>query len=62
MTQRRTINLVGDHRLSDYTDSEPIYCPDTGDPCEGELSYLCDNYGCARKSSIAAFKRKPLKL
>ena len=34
-------------------DSEPIYCPITGDQCEGDLSYLCEDYGCARKGGLS---------
>ena len=25
-----------------------VLCPITGYPCEGDLSYLCEDYGCAR--------------
>jgi hypothetical protein len=31
--------------------SEP--CPVTGYPCEGDLSHLCDEYGCARKGGLS---------
>jgi hypothetical protein len=31
--------------------SEP--CPVTGYPCEGNLSYLCEEYGCARKGGLS---------
>jgi hypothetical protein len=29
-----------------------IICPITGHPCEGDLAYLCPEYGCARKSGL----------
>ena len=47
MTPTRTISPGSDN------DSEPIYCPITGDRCEGDLSYLCEDYGCARKGGLS---------
>jgi hypothetical protein len=29
-------------------------CPITGAPCEGELSYLCDDWNCARKGGLSS--------
>jgi len=31
----------------------PTRCPVTGRPCEGDLAYLCDDYGCARKAGLS---------
>ena len=31
----------------------PVNCPITGFPCEGDLSYLCEDYGCARKGGLS---------
>ena len=31
----------------------PARCPVTGRPCEGDLAYLCDDYGCARKAGLS---------
>ena len=28
-------------------------CPITNHPCEGDLSYLCEDYGCARKGGLS---------
>jgi len=28
-------------------------CPITGHPCEGYLSHLCEDYGCARKGGLS---------
>jgi hypothetical protein len=28
-------------------------CPITGRPCEGDLAYLCPEYGCARKGGLS---------
>jgi hypothetical protein len=34
--------------------AEPLNrCPVTGFPCEGDLSYLCKDYGCARKGGLS---------
>ena len=32
----------------------PLFlCPITRYPCEGDLSYLCEDYGCARKGGLS---------
>jgi hypothetical protein len=31
-----------------------ILCPVTGRPCEGDLAYLCPEYGCARKGGLSS--------
>lgn len=31
----------------------PEPCPVTGYPCEGDLSHLCEEYGCARKGGLS---------
>jgi hypothetical protein len=31
----------------------PTRCPVTGRPCEGDLAYLCDDYGCVRKAGLS---------
>jgi hypothetical protein len=31
----------------------PQRCPITGFPCEGDLSHLCKDYGCARKGGLS---------
>jgi len=30
-----------------------VLCPITGRPCEGDLSYRCEDYGCARKAGLS---------
>jgi hypothetical protein len=30
-----------------------IICPITRHPCEGDLAYLCSDYGCARKGGLS---------
>jgi hypothetical protein len=34
-------------------DRSPARCPVTGRPCEGDLAYLCVDYGCARKAGLS---------
>jgi len=29
-----------------------ITCPVTGHPCDGDLSHLCEDYGCMRKGGL----------
>jgi hypothetical protein len=31
----------------------PETCPVTGYPCDGDLAYLCKEYGCARKGGLS---------
>jgi len=30
-----------------------MFCPITGCACEGDLSHLCEDYGCARKGGLS---------
>jgi hypothetical protein len=32
---------------------QPFLCPITHYPCEDDLSYLCEDYGCARKGGLS---------
>ena len=42
------------HRSSGYNvNATLLVCPITGYPCEGDLSYLCEDYGCARKGGLS---------
>ena len=36
-----------------FNGAASIRCPITGYPCEGNLSYLCEDYGCARKGGLS---------
>jgi len=31
----------------------PIRCPITARSCDGDLSHLCEEYGCARKGGLS---------
>jgi len=30
-----------------------VVCPVTGCPCDGDLSHLCEDYGCGRKGGLS---------
>lgn len=53
MSSMQTTRPVTNHCSSSYNDKPPIRCPITGYPCEGDLSYLCEDYGCARKGGLS---------
>jgi hypothetical protein len=37
-----------------------LLCPITGHPCEGDLAYLCEEYGCARKGGLSPHSHENL--
>jgi hypothetical protein len=42
--------------------NEPtIRCPVTNHPCEGDLSHLCEDYGCARKGGLLPYSHDNFK-
>jgi hypothetical protein len=61
MTQKQAIDPVIDRRRR-YHDNEapPLRCPITGYPCEGDLSHLCEDYGCARKGGLSPHSEENL--
>jgi len=42
-----------DHELDRRDWKQFIICPITGRLCEGDLAYLCPDYGCARKGGLS---------
>jgi hypothetical protein len=42
-----------DWSTSNYRRHAPFPCPITSYPCEGDLSHLCEEYGCARKGGLS---------
>jgi hypothetical protein len=41
-------------RAAPRDDKQSVFvCPLTGQPCEGDLAYLCKDYGCARKAGLS---------
>jgi hypothetical protein len=54
MTPTQKISSAIQHRPASYNDREPlILCPLTRHPCEGDLAYLCEDYGYARKGGLS---------
>jgi hypothetical protein len=54
MTPRQTISPAIHHRSASHNEIKQLFlCPITGRPCEGDLSYLCEDYGCARKGGLS---------
>jgi len=41
-------------RAAPRDDKQSLFvCPLTGRRCEGDLAYLCEDYGCARKAGLS---------
>ena len=54
MTPMQKISSAIQRRPTNYNVREPlILCPITRHPCEGDLAYLCEEYGCARKGGLS---------
>jgi hypothetical protein len=53
MSPMQTTSPVTNPRSSSYNDKSQILCPITGYRCEGDLSYLCEDYGCAHKGGLS---------
>jgi hypothetical protein len=47
--------------MNDNNDSElQFLCPITAYPCDGDLSHLCEEYGCARKGGLSPHSEENL--
>ncbi len=44
----------------DYEIERPFICPITRVPCKGDLSHLCEEYGCARKGGLSPISHENL--
>jgi hypothetical protein len=53
MSPMQTTSRVTNRRSSSYENKPLVLCPVTGYQCEGDLSYLCEDYGCARKGGLS---------
>ena len=54
MTAKPKISLISARLPTSYRDGPQSFrCPITGRPCEGDLSYVCEDYGCARKGGLS---------
>lgn len=52
-----------DFQTMDDDDDEikqSFICPITAYPCEGDLSHLCEQYGCARKGGLSPHSKENL--
>jgi hypothetical protein len=52
MSQTKTTGPDVQHSSANYGTTLFI-CPLTSRPCEGDLAYLCEDYGCARKGGLS---------
>ena len=50
--QTASVKVQRDSRAKELGSSFML-CPVTGYPCEGDLAYLCPEYGCARKGGLS---------
>jgi hypothetical protein len=54
MTLTKTTSPDVHHSSASYNANMLLFlCPLTGRPCEGDLAYLCEDYGCARKGGLS---------
>jgi hypothetical protein len=54
MSQTKMSSPDVQHSSASYNASALLFiCPLTGHPCEGDLAYLCEDYGCARKGGLS---------
>ena len=54
MTLTQKVSQTIQHRSTRCNANERLFrCPITGYPCEGDLAYLCEDYGCARKGGLS---------
>jgi hypothetical protein len=61
MSPMQTSTPVTYSRCANY--NKPlILCAITSYPCEGDLSHLCDDYGCARKGGLSPRSEENLSL
>jgi hypothetical protein len=55
MSQTQRGDPITQCRPETYNDGGPLLrCPITGYWCEGDLSHLCEDFGCARKGEGAS--------
>jgi hypothetical protein len=61
-----TVSSVGKHHDQERAKGDlefkfAFLCPITRCPCEGDLSYLCEDYGCARKGGLSPHSNEDFK-
>ena len=61
MSQTKMSNPDVQHSSASYNASALLFiCPLTGHPREGDLAYLCEDYGCARKGGLSPHSNENL--
>jgi hypothetical protein len=54
MTRELTDDLARAIAQARESNKQSLFvCPLTGRRCEGDLAYLCEDYGCARKAGLS---------
>jgi len=48
------VNGAAGHSPAANTTKSSVICPIVGRRCEGDLAYLCEDYGCARKGGLSS--------
>ena len=61
MTPMQKLSPAIQRRSASHNEREPlVLCPLTMHPCEGDLAYLCEDYGCARKGGLSPQSKENL--
>jgi hypothetical protein len=61
MTPMQKLSPAIQPRSASHNEREPlVLCPLTMHPCEGDLAYLCEDYGCARKGGLSPQSKENL--
>ena len=53
MIDKYAVLLGGTAAEKPQAETSKVRCPITGAACEGDLSHLCGDYGCARKGGLS---------
>jgi len=59
MTTPRANEVMKDPKYA-MTRRQRVNCPVTASPCEGDLAYLCHDWGCARKGGFSPVSHENL--
>jgi hypothetical protein len=61
MSRNMTQGVTRATRPANQNDKQSLFvCPLTGRCCEGDLAYLCEDYGCARKAGLSPHSEENL--
>ena len=62
LQHKKSVLIGGKMDQSNDRSQSHILCPITRHPCEGDLSHLCEDYGCARKRGLSPFSQENLQM